>query len=118
MFHTSREFIAENRAEIKDIIEQHYSSITDIYRYYDFGDNIEMKNAVKVIAALESNTLQNVTHGELIRLLDRQYRIKRPIANFVRATLGRCAGKRGRCKRAEPAVYDKGRIRAVERRRS
>lgn len=93
MFHTSREFIAENRAEIKDIIEQHYSSITDIYRYYDFGDNIEMKNAVKVIAALESNTLQNVTHGELIRLLDRQYRVKRPIANFVRATLGGALGK-------------------------
>ena len=93
MFHTSREFIAENRAELKDIIEQHYSSITDIYRYYDFGDNIEMKNAVKVIAALESNTLQNVTHGELIRLLDRQYRIKRPIANFVRATLSGALGK-------------------------
>ncbi len=93
MFHTSREFIAENRAELKDMIGQHYSSVTDIYRYYDFGDNIEMKNAVKVIAALESNTLQNVTHGELIRLLDRQYRIKRPIANFVRATLSGALGK-------------------------
>lgn len=94
MFHTSREFIAENRAELKDIAAQHYSSVTDIYRYYDFGDNVEMKNAVKVIAALESNTLQNVTHGELIRLLDRQYRIKRPIANFIRATLEGALGEK------------------------
>ena len=87
MFYTSREFIAENKAELKDIILQEYTSVSDIYRYYDFGDNIEMKNVVKVIAALESNTLQKISHGELIRMLDRQYRIKRPIANFIRATL-------------------------------
>lgn len=94
MLHTSKEFIAENKTELKEMLLENYRSVTDIYRFFDFGKNTELKNTVKVIAAVESNTLQRVSCIELLRLLDKGYRLKRPVANFIRATLEKVLGER------------------------
>ncbi len=92
MRHTSREFIAENRRELIEIMQRDFSGVTDVYKRFDFGDNYDMKKTVRVISALESNTLQKLSYSELCVLFDKKYRIKRPIANFIRATLESALG--------------------------
>lgn len=93
MMQTSREFVCENRELLMDITRRGWKTIHDAYVNTDCGDNRTLKRTLKVLTALERGKLSAVSFSDVLDVMKKNERIRRPLQKAVGAELEKNLGR-------------------------